>query len=88
MKVSYFAGLAQHLLAQHPDVAKVETLQDAGLTGEHWHPLWLKVTLTDGHAMVLSIARQASDTEDSDKPDIFRPEDLDDRERQRAVSRL
>lgn len=86
MKVSYFASYAAHLLARHPDVAKVETLADAGVTGGNWHPSWLKVTLTDGTALVLSIVRQASENESPDKPDTFRPEDLDGG--QREMSRL
>lgn len=77
MKVSYFGGLAAHLLRQHPDVAKVETAADAGLSGQHWHPLWLKVTLTDGTVLVLNIARTSADNEElSDKRDTFHPEDL------------
>lgn len=77
MRVSYFAGYAAHLLGQHPDVAKVETLADAGVAGVDWHPGWLKVTMTNGASMVLCVVRSASDTERSDKPDTFKPEDID-----------
>lgn len=82
MKVSYFAGLAAHLLRLHPDVAKVETLAEAGVTGPDWHPSWLKVTLTDGAAVVLNIARQPSDNEAPGKPDTFAAEDLHGSQRQ------
>jgi hypothetical protein len=82
VKVSYFAGLAAHVLSGHPDVAKVETLADAGVDGKDWHPSWLKVTLTNGTSMVLSVVRQPSDNEAPDKPDMFHPEDLDGSQRQ------
>ncbi|MCW6008699.1 hypothetical protein K1W54_29755 [Micromonospora sp. CPCC 205371] len=77
MKVSYFGGLVQHLLSAHPDVAKVETLADAGIEGPNWHPDWLKVTFTNGTSMVLSVVRTASENEAPDKPDTFDLGDLD-----------
>jgi hypothetical protein len=86
VRVTYFAGLAAHLLRRHPDVADVKTLAEAGITGPAWHPSWLLVTMRDGTSMVLNAARQASDTESGDKPDLFSPEDID--ERQREVSGL
>lgn len=83
MKASYFGGLAAHLLSRHPNVAKVETAADAGLSGQHWHPGWLKVTLTDGTSLVLNIARTSADNDElSDKRDTFTPEDLDGSQRQ------
>ncbi|HEU5108828.1 MAG TPA: hypothetical protein VFT95_09750 [Micromonosporaceae bacterium] len=78
MKATYFAGLAAHLLRQHPDVAKVETLADVGVTGPDWNPGWLKVTFTNDMSVVLNVARTSADNDElSDKRDTFHPEDID-----------
>lgn len=71
------AGMLAYLLADHPDVAKVEPFAEVGAVGPNWPPHGVKVTFTDGSAAFLPSSRTSSPNDDLDaQSDTFNPEDL------------
>lgn len=77
MKPSYAAELVAHLLNGLDDVAKVEPFAAVGAVGPAWPPCGVKVTYTDGTAILLSSSRTSAPGEDfAAQPDHFNEGDL------------
>lgn len=82
MKVRYFEGFLKHLIeqAEHPGVAKVATLREAGIVedgGEVYTPVGLKLALSDGAQVILRLVRGSPRGGDkAGAPDAFDPTTL------------
>ncbi|MEU8158142.1 hypothetical protein AB0B94_31190 [Micromonospora sp. NPDC048986] len=74
MRLTYFEGFAAALLAQHPNIRRVQTLAEAGITDK---PHGLRVDITGGGSVLLQFVRTSpSDGERLDRPDTFDPTSL------------
>lgn len=80
MKLDYFAGLAKHLLesADHPEIAAVETFQEAGAVGPNWPRQGLRIVLRDGSALLVAFVRTSPPGgDDTNQPTEFKEADLE-----------
>lgn len=77
MRVSYFAGMVEHLLRErrHPNIAAIATFPEIGAVGTNWPPRGLAVKFTDGNAAFISFMGTAGKRgNDTTRPATFEPE--------------